>query len=261
MYSKFPLEVEEEDSQTHKYYEMSLKINKINFRFRLFIFPFIWILVIIVGDQKHHSYVRWNGISHFNGMWKLFRTNSIIGNSDLGYTIHYYYLAIIGNGFICMAMRMAIIEIRCKWIFIYFSCLIGLCSMYLPDWLPPAIWRISFVNPFEPNWHDKSCSVRGSPRSIKRSRKNSNVKLRAVSYSMVSMFDNLVLRRFSLPQLIQSRNKSTDLLYRYCLPPLFFTFLRKNFSWFSELIFLLFTKFTNFICRKLFFFFFYFLSI
>lgn len=66
-----------------------------------------------------------------------------------------------------------------------------ICIKHSPDWLPPAIWRISFVNPFEPNWHDRSCKVRGSPRSIKRSKKNSNVKFRAVSYSMVSMMQRI----------------------------------------------------------------------
>lgn len=87
-----------------------------------------------------------------------------------------------------------------------------------PDWLPPAIWRISFVNPFEPNWHDRSCKVRGSPRSINRSRKKSNVKLRAVSYSMVSMMPSsesqLWFRRSA--KSIQF-NKQTNRFVVYCL--------------------------------------------
>lgn len=56
-----------------------------------------------------------------------------------------------------------------------------------PDWLPPAICRISFVNPRAPNWHDRSCKVRGSPLSIRRSKKNSSVMLRANSYSIDSI--------------------------------------------------------------------------
>lgn len=62
----------------------------------------------------------------------------------------------------------------------------------LPDWLPPAIWRISFVNSLFPNWQDRSCTVRGSPLSRSRSRKNSNVMLRAISYSMDSIFPAVV---------------------------------------------------------------------
>lgn len=58
---------------------------------------------------------------------------------------------------------------------------------YSPDWLPPAICLISLVNPFAPNWHDKSCNVLGSPLSNSRSKKNNKVMFRANSYSIVSM--------------------------------------------------------------------------
>lgn len=56
-----------------------------------------------------------------------------------------------------------------------------------PDWLPPAICRISLVNPLEPNWQDKSCNVLGSPLSSNRSKKNNKVMFLANSYSMVSI--------------------------------------------------------------------------
>lgn len=64
---------------------------------------------------------------------------------------------------------------------------LALDTSNVPDSLPPAICLISLVNPGAPNWHDKSCSVRGSFLSISRSKKNSSVKLRACSYSIDSI--------------------------------------------------------------------------
>lgn len=95
----------------------------------------------------------------------------------------------------------------------------------LPDWLPPAIWRISFVNPFEPNWQDRSCSVRGSPRSISRSKKNNNVKLRAVSYSMVSILAGTNEVRLLLPfhseyDRLAEQHKSSNMSEQHTIWPL-----------------------------------------